>query len=215
MKLFIDYDTTLVNLIDAWVEWLNRTYSVSLSTDDINRWYFLGDVFGNGANSFWKQQNHYTDTNILKPFEGAVPFFHEMQKWFGMENVFIISSTRDHHTDDKIRHMQYYFGIKHSQIILTSKEKFHLTTDGILIDDYPLHVIEHVYFNQQPGIIFNHNNSFGWCKEHNFVLDNQLPATLKDKGFQTLYDFYSIQDAKLLTTVHGYEDVKRLLRKKY
>ena len=176
MKIYIDYDTTLVNLIDPWVKWINEKYNVNLSTLDINRWYYLGEVFGREADDFWRhpKYNHYIDKDVLQPYEGAVEFFKTLQKKFGEENVFIISSTKDHHKEDKIKHAMHFFGIQKQRFIPVNKEKYHITKDGILIDDYPLHVMEHIAYNEQKGIVFNYEGRFGWCRQCNYELDKTL-----------------------------------------
>ena len=70
MRIFIDYDTTLVNLIDPWVAWINEKYNVEITSHDINRWYFLGEVFGKEADDFWRSEkyNHYTNKDIFLPY---------------------------------------------------------------------------------------------------------------------------------------------------
>ncbi len=180
MKIYIDYDTTLVNLIDPWVGWINEKYNVAITSNDINRWYFLGEVFGLEANDFWKSEtyNHYTDRDVFQPYKGAVEFFHALQNLYGHENIFIISSTKDHHKKEKIKHAKHYFGISDDQFIAVEKGKHTLTNDGILIDDYPLHVMEHIYHNQKKGIVFNYENRFGWCRQSNYTLDATLTNLL-------------------------------------
>jgi len=176
MKIFVDYDTTLVNLIDPWVSWINERYNVNISPNDINRWYFLGEVFGPEANNFWKSEeyNHYTNRDIFQPYDGAIEFFHTLQDIYGQENVLIISSTKDHHKEEKIEHAKHYFGIESDKFIAVEKGKHTLTVGGILIDDYPLHVMEHIEYNKQKGIVFNFENRFGWCKRSNYELDKTL-----------------------------------------
>jgi 5'(3')-deoxyribonucleotidase len=199
MKIFVDYDTTLVNLIDPWVEWINQKYNVNITTTDINRWYYLGEVFGKEADDFWRSEkyNHYTDKDILQPFKGAVEFFHTLQKEFGKENVFIVSSTRDHHKEEKIIHAQHYFGIEKKQFIPVNKEKFHVVTNGILIDDYPLHVLEHIKYNKQKGIVFNYEGRFGWCRECNYSLDQTLDSVLQYTKDSTFH--YAISYCEVLS----------------
>jgi 5'(3')-deoxyribonucleotidase len=197
MKIFVDYDTTLINLIDPWVQWINEKYSVNITTDDINRWYFLGEVFGKEADEFWRseQYNHYIDKSVLLPYDGAVEFFYTLQKKYGVENVFIVSSTRDHHVIEKIEHAQHYFGIDKKRFIAVNKEKFNVTKDGILIDDYPLHVFEHIEYNQQKGIVFNYENRFGWCKQSNYMLD------------KTLSDLLHVRDDKKFLIATSYKEI--------
>ncbi len=176
MKIFVDYDTTLVNLIDPWVQWINEKYNASLQTTDINRWYFLSDVFGREADDFWKSEhyNHYINRDIYKPYEGAKEFFDTLQSKFGRDNIFIISSSRDHHIAEKIEHAKYYFGIEESNFIPVNNQKYALTKNGILIDDYPLHIFEHIHHNNNYGVVFNLDNRFGWGRESNYQLDPTL-----------------------------------------
>lgn len=229
-KIYIDYDTTLVNLIDPWVSWINHKYHVNITSNDINRWYFLGEVFGREADDFWRIENHYREKDVLLPFEGAVDFFHQLQEEYGKENIKIISSTRDHHMPEKLAHMAHYFGIdtyrvahakngtsalqSDTEVILTSKEKHLFTKDGILIDDYPLHVLEHIHFNDAPGIVFNLNNSFGWCKESNFSLDNGIPEQYK-KEFKTVADFYAIVNKGLYVQSRTFADLSTSIKEFY
>ncbi len=201
MKVFIDYDTTLVNLIDPWVAWINKKYNVTISSNDINRWYFLGEVFGREADDFWrsKKYNHYTNKEILQPFEGAVEFFQTIQNMFGVESTFIVSSTRDHHKEEKIEHAKHFFDIDATQFIPVNKEKYHITKDGILIDDYPLHVMEHVKYNNQKGIVFNLDNRFGWCRRCNYSMD------------KTLKDFTHVVEDEKFSIATSYEKILKEL----
>ncbi len=176
MKIYIDYDSTLVNLIDPWIDWANEKYSVNLSPSDVNRWFFFSEVFGKEADDFWrsKKYNHYTDKDILQPYPGAVDFVQKVQSQYGKENVYIISSTRDHHTQAKIEHVEHYFQISGRNFIPIAKDKHTCTSDGVLIDDYALHVMQHVKYNKHPGIVFNYEHRFGWSNPCNYVLDDTL-----------------------------------------
>ncbi len=93
---------------------------------------------------------------------------------FGVENTFIVSSTKEYHKTEKIEHAKHYFGVDETQFIPVNKEKYHITKEGILIDDYPLHVMEHVAYNRKKGIVFNLDNRFGWCRKCNYVIDDTL-----------------------------------------
>ena len=197
MKIFIDYDTTLVNLIDPWVSWVNKKYNVTIASSDINRWYYLGEVFGKEADDFWKSEayNHYEEKDFLQPYEGAVDFFHTLQKMYGTKNIFIVSSTRDHHRVEKMKHAIHHFGIEAEQFLPVNKEKYKTTTGGVLIDDYPLHVMEHIASNREKGIVFNYQDRFGWCRECNYVLDKTLDAFVhvaKDKKFSIATSYSDI-----------------------
>ncbi len=201
MKIYIDYDTTLINLIDPWVDWINDKYNTKITSTDINHWYFLRETFGKEADDFWKSDkyNHYIDKNIFKPYNDAMDFFSTLQNRYGKKNIFIISSTMDHHIEDKIKHAQYYFQINDNQFIPIKKEKYLNTKDGIIIDDYPLHVMEHIYHNNKKGIVFNYNNRFGWAKKENYSLDN------------TLSGFAHIANNKQFSIATSYQDILKEL----
>ena len=96
MKVFIDYDTTLIDLIHPWLHWVNQRYNTYLTPNDITRWYFLREELGEEADDFWKSVtfNWYRDKNVLQPFCGAVDFVKQLQHDIGKENVWIISSTK-------------------------------------------------------------------------------------------------------------------------
>ena len=177
MKVFIDYDTTLIDLIHPWLHWVNQRYNTYLTPNDITRWYFLREELGEEVDDFWKSDafNWYRDKNVLQPFCGAVDFVKQLQHDIGQENVWIISSTKEHHKLEKLAHIVHYFDIQEHNCLLVGKEKYLYTSNGILIDDYPLHVMEHIHHNQQKGIVFNFNNEFGWAQKQHYETD----ATLK------------------------------------
>ena len=210
MKIYVDYDTTLINLIDPWVDWVNSSFNVNVKTSDINRWYYLGEEINPDANNFWKRDNHYVDKQSIKPFSGAIDFFNNLQSSYGKENVIIISSTRDHHIDDKINHMQYYFNVANEQILLSSKEKHIYTQDGVLIDDYPVHVMEHIHYNNLSGIIFNENRRFGWSRPENYHLDNNLPVSLSQ--YNTLDSLYQDINKQKLSLCLTYDEILNSLK---
>ena len=41
-------------------------------------------------------------------------------------------------------------------------DKYKYIGKAILVDDYPLHVLNHIATNKQPGIIFNYQGKNGW-----------------------------------------------------
>ena len=199
MKIYIDYDNTLINLIDPWILWINNKYNVNFTSNDINCWHFLGEVFGKEANDFWRceENNPYADKNILQPHHGATEFLNTIQNQFGKNNVTIISSTMEHHQIEKFEHAQYYFGIKKEQFIPVNghAEKHTFTKNGILVDDYPLNIMKHVHYNQQKGFVFNYNDSFGWCKKYNFILDKNLKKFINivnDRKFNIIISYKQI-----------------------
>jgi len=180
LKVFVDYDTTLVDFINPWLMWVNKRYQTSLTSHDITRWYYLREELGDEADAFWKSDayNWYCNKEIVLPFEGAVEFFKTLQNAYGPKNVYIISSTREHHKLAKKEHIQYYFPLPKENCLLVGKEKYLYTSHGILVDDYPLHVMEHIKYNQTKGIVFNFQNSFGWAKEENYSTDFTLESCL-------------------------------------
>lgn len=156
MKIILDYDSTLVDLMGPWIGWLKREYGVSVSTKDIKYFGWLKDAFGDKADDFWRTPGVY-DTVV--PLPGAQDFVSFLLR-MGYDVSVVSASHPDMYVEKEI-HCAKYFGLdmKHSH------SKHELTKDALLIDDCPAHVHEHVRVN--PGcwaFLFNYMGSYGWAK---------------------------------------------------
>lgn len=213
MKIYVDYDTTLVNLIDVWLEWVKEHFHVSFRTMDINRWYFLRDTIGKKAHWFYQHFGYLSDKEkeSIQPFKGAVEFIKNLQDVFGAENVCILSSTGgDVDRESKISHIKCHFPMLGEEQckLVPHGPKHPYTKDSVLVDDYSLHVLEHVHYNDSLGFLFNYQNRFGWCRPDNFELDDG--SKIAD-GYQTLKCFYDDVNKKKFRIVSSYEEILKEL----
>lgn len=167
-KIYVDMDSTLVDLMSNWIDWLNKEKSVKVTTKEIIHWDYIAETFGEEANNFWKTKGVY---NNVKPINGSVEFMYILQKMYDKENVVIISKCVKSNYDEKVKYAEKYFNILPNNFINAS-DKWQFTSDGILIDDAPHNVIEHSIKNEKPSILFNYRNRYGWAnlnKEHKLI----------------------------------------------
>ncbi len=161
MKVYLDFDSTLVTLAEEWIKWLKEEKFIKISTKDILHWNWISDTYGEHVNQFWKTEGIYK--NKIKPISGSVEFVNILKKIYGFENVIIISNSARNMVDEKIEFAKKHFNIIPNNF-LHVEEKWKYTSDGILIDDAPHNVISHTKNNSKPAILFNYRNRYGWAK---------------------------------------------------
>ena len=123
MKICLDYDATLVDLMTPWMKWIRKTYNCTFTTRQISRFYFLSDVLGNEVSEFWKTEGCYKK---VSPIEGAQEFVKKLQDTYGKENIHIVTATNKHMQDEKTNHAVTNFNVPESQIHHV-REKYKLT----------------------------------------------------------------------------------------
>jgi 5'(3')-deoxyribonucleotidase len=160
MKIFLDYDSTLVNLEGPWLDYVNKKFDVNLSSMDIKTWTWVGDTYGECANDFFRAQGIYRNDTI-KPIPGSLELVRSLQKLVGNDNVHIISYVQEGQGAEKKEHAKRHFNVDN---FISSKEKYLHTGKGILVDDNPNFVLEHANWNKSVGILFNLNDSYGWAR---------------------------------------------------
>lgn len=160
MKIYLDYDSTLVNFDKAYTQTINERYGTSYTSKDLVTWDFIQEKHGKES-EVWKETGFY---DKVVPITGALDFVGSLQYNFGINNIFIITASSPQSIPEKDSHIHKWFKILDDNIIHTNT-KFKYTQDGILIDDYIKHICAHIEFNQQPGILFNLNKSYGWCPD--------------------------------------------------
>jgi len=160
MKIFVDYDSTLVDLIDGWLKWIKKTHGHKIKTEQITEWNWLSNTHGEAMNDYWKINGVYN--RDVKPISGAVMFMDALRNLYGEESVFIISASHCGMENEKAEHAKKHFGIDPGYF-MHKHEKYRYTSDGILIDDAPHYIAQHIRANEKPGILFNYRNRYGWA----------------------------------------------------
>lgn len=154
-KIYLDYDSTLNNLVDVWVGWINVAYEGGITTKDIEHWDWIEEKFGGGANDFWKSPKIY-QYGIVRPIDGSQEFVKNLQN---CHDVSIVTNSWPGTERSKDEHIKRHFGnIK----VIHEAQKHKVTHDGILIDDRKETIISHCSKNKTYGILFNKNLEYGW-----------------------------------------------------
>lgn len=187
-KIFVDYDSTLNNLDDAWVKWVNEKYNQNITRSHIEHWDWMEDYFGIEANDFFKDPKIYSD-DVIVPISGSQNFMFSLCYEYGAENVFIITASANGTTNSKDNHIvEYYngFGFLRENIIHTH-DKHEYTKEGIIIDDAVHQVESHCINNNKLGIVFDRDGLNGWSKPCN--VDNLFNHNVRNNlRFAYSYD---------------------------
>lgn len=156
MKIILDYDATLVDLMGPWLNQLKWTHKVNLTTKDVKYFGWLRDALGHNADDFWRTPGVY---DIVHPLPLAQEFVNKLFQ-MGYE-VEVCSSSHEAMFEEKEAHCKKLFGLKMTH----SHAKHELTEGCILVDDCPRHIHAHTRENRTNlGLIFNHKGQYGWAK---------------------------------------------------
>ena len=179
MKIYLDYDSTLVDFNTAWVDFIRRNVDPDFQFHDIETYdqrihpnQALHDV----ARQFWKIKEEY---DTVKLFDGAKDFVETLL--LNGHDIQIVTSTSKGTHDFKTQHILNNFkGILNKDSVVHVDNtclKWQYTKNGVLIDDFILPILNHVFSNRMPGIVFNYNE-----------MHMHADVTLNDKLFaETVY----------------------------
>lgn len=134
MRIGVDVDLTVVDLVDDWLAWLNSMTGQSLTKADCNYSYAIGEYFKEDLKKldlcpkdFWRAANIY---DLAKPLEGAVPYLQLLHEE-GAEIVFI-SKTMGNHGESKKMFLNRWFPFN-SGIVFTDEKG--LVDVDVMVDD--------------------------------------------------------------------------------
>lgn len=162
MKLFIDYDSTLNNMVYAWVKWLNDTYGTAYTIEDVTYWDWFNDIEQNAFKFF----HGGLAFKLITPLDGSQEFFTHITDRY---ETHILTSSSDIMKPHKDKHIKEFYG-ETSVIHHTDKWEYAVHPDKtcILIDDRPLNCEK---FAEEGGIafLFNHEGRYEYTlssKQH-------------------------------------------------
>lgn len=192
-NLVLDFDDTLVHLVRPWLKWL-RTQKLTKQTfhpEDVTHYEWFKTNFGDEASDFFLKNSNKTYEAHDSHIPGSIAFLKWAEKYF---NLKIVTHVSNNHVLEaksnfikKIYHDNHQINIKVEFFeVLNDKYKY---LDGILIDDYPKHIINHISYNNQPAILFDYQGKNGWSKMKNYgELTDQLQPNLKFYNYATSYE---------------------------
>ena len=159
MRIYLDFDSTLVDLVSGWINWLKLEKNIRIMQGDITSWNWISETFGEDVNDYWKIKGIY---NTIKPIPGSIEFVTVLKDLYGKENIFIIS-----HSDVTMKKEKELYAEKHYKTLASNffhaEKKWEYTSDGLLMDDAPHNVLGHTRNNNKPAILFNYRNKYGWA----------------------------------------------------
>jgi FMN phosphatase YigB (HAD superfamily) len=177
-KIFIDYDSTLVDFQDVMTRQINQRENTTYTSYDMSRGYYT-EV---------KKRNKdlFTDLNIyeeVKPLDGAIKFLDDIKE-LEYEIVLITANSSNKQKAFKEKHIEKYFQSSFDDIIHTS-DKFKYTKDSILIDDSYENIINHINYNNSIGVLFNYEKNYINTKQ----LDLNIANLYHMDSFDEVYSF--------------------------
>ena len=148
MKVFIDYDSTLVDILSPWLDWCNAQYLTLYNLSHIDNWYWFNNTFPNPFGFF---DTCYQDDR-LQPIKGSQEFF----KWVGDRYpTVILTSTHKNVQPGKNEHIRRHFG---TSSVIHEHDKYKWSGEGcVLIDDRDWNIVQWVLAGGV-GILFGKNS---------------------------------------------------------
>lgn len=168
MKLSCDLDDTLVGLAKPWLKWLyDQKISFHLfKNQDVTHYSWFSDTFGHHAAEFFLK-DPVKCYEGLRPIPGAQAFYIYCIENF---NTDIVTHSDQKSTEKgKTKFVKKWFGDDvNIRFFKHLPDKYKSLEGSILVDDYPLHIINHAAHNKQPAILFNYKNENGWGHLENY-----------------------------------------------
>jgi FMN phosphatase YigB (HAD superfamily) len=200
-KIFIDYDSTLVDFQDVMTRQINQRENTTYTSYDMSRGYYI-EV---------KKRNKdlFTDLNIyeeVKPLEGAIKFLDDIKE-LEYEIVLITANSSDKQKAFKEKHIEQYFENSFDDIIHTS-DKFKYTKDSILIDDSYANILEHIQHNNAIGVLFNYEKNYINTKQLDLNISNLYHMDSFDEVYRFICEEY--EDIRYFNGLEPYDQYKIL-----
>lgn len=192
-NLILDFDDTLVHLVRPRLKWL-RTRGITdkiYHPEDVHSYDWFKVKFGDKASDFFLKNSNQTYETHDSHIPGSITFLKWAEKYFNLKIVTHVSNNhvlqaktnfikKVYEENNKINiHVEFFEE-------LNDKYKY---IDGILIDDYPRHIINHISYNKQPAILFDYQGKNGWSKIKDYgYLTDELQPNLKYYSYATTYE---------------------------
>ncbi len=184
MKLFYDYDSTLNNLTEKWVEWINHTFEKDIKLADVDTWewfYEMSKKHDLDVFKWFEDQVPYDTTKDFstEPIDGAIEFVEESRSKT-QHKITVLTATHCHSLIDmKDKHIEHFFGdvgITHTDNKHHYAYNYSKNIPNILLDDKPQSCVDWVE-NGGIAILFTKDKEYTYAQtnfEHErlFVLDN-------------------------------------------
>ena len=131
MKILIDIDDVVWNLLDHWIEVLNRTYDLTVSVDDINQWDIKPFFPTLTEKQIYEPLNYESFWQGVKVKEDAVEYIEQLNKY---HDIYFVTATHPRNIGIKYNLLTKYFPfINYNQFIVCQDKT--MVKGDVLIDD--------------------------------------------------------------------------------
>ncbi len=149
MILYLDFDSTINNLSEEWLNWINNSYSTNYTHDDVTDWFWYNNLQYD-AFQFFKEKPY----DNIEPLPNSKEFFD----WCFCEfDTKILTSTHD----ESLEQVKDNFIYKHYGYcdVIHEHEKYIYAYNNILIDDRALNCENWIEYGGK-SILYNHDNTY-------------------------------------------------------
>lgn len=133
MRILVDMDDTIEQLLDAWVRRANEKFGRDVSLDEITGWNVAAPYSGLTREEIYGVTYEPGFWSGVKPMPGAA----EALKHFMDEGheVYIVTATEIEHVEEKMKGLlfRYFPFLSWNQVIITGRKQ--LIRGDVLIDD--------------------------------------------------------------------------------
>lgn len=133
MRILVDMDDTIEQLLDAWVRRANEKFGRDVSLDEITGWNVAAPYSGLTREDIYGVTYEPGFWSGVKPMPGAA----EALKHFMDEGheVYIVTATEIEHVEEKMKGLlfRYFPFLSWNQVIITGRKQ--LIRGDVLIDD--------------------------------------------------------------------------------
>jgi 5'(3')-deoxyribonucleotidase len=199
-NIYLDFDATLADFGNYWVEYLNSVipdFNIKLYDIETYNQYIHEDA--QLVRAFWHNEEHYCKMQL---FDGAFEFVQDLLS-IGYD-VRIVTSTPREALSFKHNLIKELLYIKDERIIHVENAclKFQETKNGILVDDFILPILNHVFSNNCPGIVYNHNGMHPWA-DVNLNNDRYAESVYKIRSENLYYMDRYDQIRNFIASING------------
>lgn len=131
VKIGIDYDSTLFNTIDVWIDLYNKKYDDKLTINDFKFWDIHKSLPKEKSNKFYSILDNNELWENIKPLNNAVEVVKDLNEEY---EVYIITATHHNHIKIKSEILLKYFPFIEYKQIISCYYKQIINVD-IMIDD--------------------------------------------------------------------------------
>jgi 5'(3')-deoxyribonucleotidase len=177
MKIYVDYDSTLNDMIFKWFYYIKKIgKEPGFEFHHINEWDHEVVI---RYMEFFKNQDVW-DADTILPLPGSVKFLNNLNS---KHEVYILSHTLDRHGAKRDHILRHYPFLINDQVILCQTKKSNYTKGALLIDDAVHNIKDHVETHNGVGILFNYLGLY----KYNLDLD-PLESVFKCETYQDVFE---------------------------